>query len=82
MAGDEQPTLAQLSGLMSQLTVNVTGLTDGTQKLQTQVAATQAAQEKAEAELQKLSSQMVEQGQTLERLSTQMVGHCGSSYLR
>jgi len=37
--------------------------------------ATQGAQERAEAQMKKLSTQVTEQGQTLERLSTQMVGY-------
>ena len=64
---------------MTQLTLNVTGLTTSSQKMQDQLEATQGAQSKADAQLQKLSSQMAEQGQTLERLSTQMVGYAAGS---
>ena len=68
-------SLQDLQGLMGQLTLNVTGLTASSQKLHDQMEATQDAQEKSEAQLQKLSTQVAEQGQTLERLSTQMVGY-------
>ena len=68
-------SLQDLQSLMGQLTINVTGLTASSQKLHEQMEATQGAQERSEAQMQKLTTQVAEQGQTLERLSTQMVGY-------
>ena len=42
--------------------------------------ATQNAQAKSEAQLEKLTTQMTEQGQTLECLSTQMVAYTAAGH--